>query len=225
MSIWTWIRILAVALALAACSTKPYPPAQKTAVPWTPPEGEAAPPTTPAAPPTATFAAPAPSGSTVGTYPYGSPQPGGAAESAAPLPVTPAPRAEARAPEPFISSGDVGGGPAFAKGQDEVGGEPVTVITPDGGDSATPDSFASAWTKSEITAEQHRADIEACYRYAWAQVQHDMRIEDDVAAAFDDPDQGRGYTDLTRRMNLYDHKKRRTVLINDCMESKGYLRG
>ncbi len=219
MSIWTWIRILAVALALAlaACSTKPYPPTQKVAQPWTPPEGEAPPPTTPAAP--------APSGSAVGTYPYGSPDSGAGAESAAPLPVSPAPKSEALAPEPFISGGDTGGGPAFAKGQDEVGGEPVTVITPDGGDASKPDSFASAWTKSDISSEQHRADIEACYRYAWSQVQHDMRIENDVAAAFDDPDKGIGYKDLTNRMNLYDHKKRRTVLINDCMESKGYMRG
>ncbi len=218
MSIWTWIRILAVALALAlaACSTTPYPPAQKVAQPWTPPEGEALPPTTPAAP--------APSSSALGTYPYGSPDSGTGAESAAPLPVTPAPRAEARAPEPFISGG-ASGAPAFAKGQDEAGEETITVITQDGGDTEKPDSFASAWRKSEVSAEQHRADIEACYRYAWAQVQHDIRIENDVDAAFDDPDKGIGYKALTKRMNIYDHKKRRTVLINDCMEGKGYMRG
>ncbi len=217
MSMWTWIRILSVVLVLAACASQPYPPERKIAQPWTPPEGEALPPTTPAAP--------APSGSAVGTYPYGSPQPGGATESAAPLPVSPKPKAEAQAPEPFISSGEAARAPAFAKGQDEVGGEPVTVITPDGGDGSQPSSFASAWTKSDVSAEQHRADIESCYRYAWSQVQHDIRIEDDVEAAFDDPDKGIGYKALTKRMNIYDHKKRRTVLINDCMESKGYLRG
>ncbi len=217
MNIWTWIRILPVVLALVACSATPYPPQRTLAEPWTPPEGEA--------PPPAAAAAPAPSSSAVGTYPYGTPQPGGAAESAAPLPVAPPPRAEAQAPEPFIGGGDVTGGPAFAKGQDEIAGETVTVITPDGGDGTTPSSFASAWAKSDVSAEQHRADIESCYRYAWSQVQHDIRIESDVDAAFDDPDKGIGYKALTRRMNIYDHKKRRTVLINDCMEAKGYMRG
>ena len=86
-------------------------------------------------------------------------------------------------------------------------------------------AFASAWSKEGASSEQHRADIEACYRYAFSQVQHDMRIEDDVAAAFDDPDKGLGYKKLTNSMNLYDHKKRRTSLINDCMETKGYIRG
>jgi len=51
-----------------------------------------------------------------------------------------------------------------------------------------------------------------------------MRIEEDVAAARSDNDSGLGFTQLTTRMNLYEHRNRRTELINDCMEGKGYIR-
>ena len=52
----------------------------------------------------------------------------------------------------------------------------------------------------------------------------DLAVHGDLlAAARDDADKGLGFTQLTQRMNLYDHKERRTELINDCMETKGYV--
>ena len=209
-------RAAAVVLAalLAACSSKPYPPergASSASAAVAPAEA------TPAAV-AASAAAPAASGQSstwTSTYPYGTDQGAVApAQSAAAAP-QPAPAPSAAEPSP--------GGELLARASDS--GETVTVYSSEdeSGERSPLAPFVSGWSKPGSSADQHRADIEACYRYAWSQVEHDIRIESDVAAARDDADKGLGFTQLTQRMNLYDHKERRTELINDCMETKGYV--
>lgn len=215
------VRAAAVVLAalLAACSSKPYPPergASSASAAVAP--AEATPSAVAAAAATST-AAPAASGQSAtwtSTYPYGTDQ--GAAEPAA----APAQTA-ATAPAPAPATAPAPEGELLARASDSA--ETVTVYSAEdeAGERSPLAPFVSGWAKPGSTPDQHRADIEACYRYAWSQVEHDIRIESDVAAARDDADKGLGFTQLTQRMNIYDHKERRTELINDCMETKGYV--
>ena len=94
----------------------------------------------------------------------------------------------------------------------------------EGGAAATL-PYGSGWTNPTKTADQRQADYEACYAYARSQVEHDIRIENDVASAFDDPDKGLGFIALTRRMNAFEHKQRRVNLVDNCLEKKGYAGG
>lgn len=84
---------------------------------------------------------------------------------------------------------------------------------------------STGWVKADGSDEEHQADIESCYRYAFSQVDHDFLIDGDVAAARPgDSDNGLGFTSLNQRLNLYDQRNRRTELINRCMQGKGYTR-
>ncbi|MCG8360258.1 MAG: hypothetical protein MI920_32230 [Kiloniellales bacterium] len=205
MQLSTFLRVLPIALLLVACTSTPYPPPPKATVTAATAAASSASSESRSAS-AAGGGSSGGSGTVAGTYPYGTPRQGAAGRAAPP----PALIARAR---------------TLDSGQREVVDETITLIPAESDKAAPPVTFASAWRKPEITPEQHRADIEACYRYAWSQVEHDIRIESDVAAARDDADKGLGFTALTNRMNIYDHKKRRTVLINDCMEGKGYIRG
>ena len=224
-------RAAAVVLAalLAGCSSKPYPPERGASSA----SAAVAPAEATSAAVAASAAAPAASGQSstwTSTYPYGTdqgavapaqsaaaaPQPAPAPSSAEPAATAPSATAPSAAePSP--------GGELLARASDS--GETVTVYSSEdeSGERSPLAPFVSGWSKPGSSADQHRADIEACYRYAWSQVEHDIRIESDVAAARDDADKGLGFTQLTQRMNLYDHKERRTELINDCMETKGYV--
>ena len=227
MKLTPQIAALALAALLAACAQKPYPP-QPVAAQTAAATGSESSLVTPAA---ALAPAAEPSSTWTSTYPYGT-----AEEAVAPAaPAAPAPEpvlAAAPEPEPTTSSvaaastassSSSSGGEILARASDS-GGETITVYSSEGeeGERSPIAPFVSGWAKPGATPEQNRADIEACYRYAWSQVDHDLRIENDVAAARDDADKGLGFTMLTERMNLYDHKERRTELINDCMEAKGY---
>ncbi|MGF1608995.1 MAG: hypothetical protein ACFCUQ_06340 [Kiloniellales bacterium] len=108
-----------------------------------------------------------------------------------------------------------------AQGSQRAEGAESSDVTEEGG--LTRD--VSGWSKPNVTSEQRTADIEACYRYAWSQVERDMRIDSDVATGDFNDDSGLGFTQLTQRMNLFEYRNRRTTLINGCMESKGYRRG
>ncbi len=65
-------------------------------------------------------------------------------------------------------------------------------------------------------------DVESCYAYARGQVDHDVRIESDVASAFDSDDAGFGTIVLRERMNDFERRNRVPVLFSSCMSSKGY---
>ena len=86
-----------------------------------------------------------------------------------------------------------------------------------------PDS--SGWSNPEIPLSRHQADIEACHGFAWARVDNDLRIDNDIQGNFDTIDSGLGFSALSRRVDLYVAKKRRNTLFERCMESKGYGRG
>lgn len=228
MSLSPKIALIVLAVSLVACAPKPYPPQGQTQI-------------------TDLSAATTPSPSAastprawVSTYPYGTAQgtAGGQTSLAAPPPSiakAPAPSAPvsttaaAPAPQPLpvpepapttqtAAHGGSGGQIPTLSG----GNEGVTVLSSEEEGRAPLPAFQSGWTKPGTSQEQHRADIESCYRYAFAQVDHDLKIDSDVAAARDDDDKGLGFTLLTQKLNLYDLKRRRSELINDCMESKGY---
>ena len=193
------IPLLAAGLALGACAQKSYPPASGAS--------SAAPAAGTALPPPDT--APAAGGSSAGgatdgwvsTYPYGD---ASEATGATASPGGETPTAAT------VDQGESQGTVSVLSSQEYEG-------------SVQP--HASGWQNPSVTPEQHQADIEGCYRYAWSQVERDMRVEQDVGAARSDGDDGLGFTALTTRMNLYDHRNRRTELINDCMEGKGYIQG
>lgn len=205
MSRSTLPLVLALALVTAACASKSYPPSSDQATgsgALAPPDAEVR----------ATATTTGQSSTWVSTYPYGSAA-GGAATTPAPaIGVTASPAAGS------TDAGSPAAGTATRRSVDES----AATIAPAAGQESLP--TLTGWIKAEATPEQHKADIEDCYRYAWAQVDHDIRIESDRSAAASDSDFGVGFTDLTARMNVYEHRQRRTELINDCMEAKGYER-
>jgi hypothetical protein len=69
---------------------------------------------------------------------------------------------------------------------------------------------------------QHQTDIDACFRYASAQIDRDSRIDYDRRQGRDIDDQVQGMTALSRRVDYYTEKRRRGSLFDSCMTSKGY---
>lgn len=208
------IPLLAAGLALGACAQKSYPPSSGVSSG----ASSAAPAAGTALPPPDT--APAAGGSDsaggsgdgwVSTYPYGTATGGTATGGTA-----------SEATGSTVSPG--GETPTAATVEQDDSGGTVSVLSSQD-DQGSVQSNASGWQNPDVTPEQHQADIEGCYRYAWSQVERDMRVEQDVGAARTDGDDGLGFTALTTRMNLFDHRNRRTELINDCMEGKGYIQG
>ncbi len=74
------------------------------------------------------------------------------------------------------------------------------------------------------TDGRYRADVESCYTYAQARIDHDARNEDDVNAAFQTSARGFGLRELRGRMNNFERTQRRPVLFSNCMAAKGYAR-
>ncbi len=92
--------------------------------------------------------------------------------------------------------------------------EGVVVMGPDG----------TVWLRAEDEDPAYRGDVDSCYAYARGQVDHDVRIESDVASAFDSNDAGFGTIALRERMNDFERRNRVPVLFSSCMSSKGYNR-
>lgn len=222
------IALIALAVSLVACAQKPYPPeAQRQltdlSAATTPSPTTAATPRawvstypygtaqgTTSAP--ASLAAPPPSVAEAPQAPAASPPAASAAPAQAPAPV-PTPQTAAHG----SSGGEI---PSLGGG----GSQGVTVVSPEAEGRQPMPAFQSGWAKPGTSQEQHRADIESCYRFAFAQVDHDLKIDSDVdAAGFYADDQGLGLNALNQRLNLYNLKRRRTELINECMEGKGYF--
>jgi hypothetical protein len=88
------------------------------------------------------------------------------------------------------------------------------VIGPDG----------TVWLRAEEEDPAYRGDVESCYAYARGQVEHDVRIESDVASAFDTDGDGFGLAALRGRMNDFERTNRVPELVSACMSSKGYSR-
>jgi len=93
----------------------------------------------------------------------------------------------------------------------------------DGGSGDPP--LASGWRKPGVSRTQKAADIEACYQAAWAQVDNDIRIDDDIAAARDHMHSYQSRLgDLSRRVDSHYYSKQRITRFEGCMQSRGYSR-
>ncbi len=81
----------------------------------------------------------------------------------------------------------------------------------------------SQWHKSGVTPERQKADTEACYNYSQAQVDNDIRIDDDIYAARDDLFSFRSREqDLRRRADSFYYERQRGLRFEECMKSRGY---
>ncbi len=92
--------------------------------------------------------------------------------------------------------------------------EGVVVLGPDG----------TVWQRAGGENAAYRGDVDSCYAYARGQVAHDVRIESDVASAFDSDAAGLGLTALRGRMNNFERTNRVPALFSTCMSAKGYNR-
>ncbi len=101
-------------------------------------------------------------------------------------------------------------------GREPAGSEPEGIILLDPEGNVT----VGSWQ----TDGRYRADVESCYTYAQARIDHDARIEDDVNAAFQTSARGFGLRELRGRMNNFERTQRRPVLFTNCMAAKGYAR-
>ena len=78
------------------------------------------------------------------------------------------------------------------------------------------------WANPEVPLSGHQRDIEACYDYAWAQVERDLQIESDIQDTMDTMASGLGFSPENRQANLYGARQRRHRLFERCMQSRGY---
>ena len=205
----------ACVLALSACASAP--PAQRTRAPAAvfkaPPPAAANSMILPAAAEVAVFGA----ANTGGTYPYGTIQ-GGTIQGGT------------------IQGGTIQGGTAQIAAQKTTQGfaikvpqqaprqapqqaktettEGVVVMGPDG----------TFWLRAGGENAAYRGDVDSCYAYARGQVAHDVRIESDVASAFDSDSDGFGLAALRGRMNDFERRNRVPALFRTCMSAKGYNR-
>jgi hypothetical protein len=94
--------------------------------------------------------------------------------------------------------------------------EGVVVLAPDG----------TVWSRGGGANSDYQGDVDSCYAYARGQVDHDARIESDVASAFDSGSgsDGLGLTALRGRMSHFERHNRVPALFNSCMIAKGYDR-
>lgn len=92
--------------------------------------------------------------------------------------------------------------------------EGVVVMGPDG----------TVWAHIGGENAAYRGAVDSCYAYARGQVDHDERIESDVASAFDSDAGGFGLAALRGRMNNFERNNRVPALFNSCMSTKGYNR-
>lgn len=80
----------------------------------------------------------------------------------------------------------------------------------------------SGWDNPEVPLSGRQRDIEACYDYAWAQVERDLQIESDIQDTMDTMASGLGFSPENRQANLYGARQRRHRLFERCMQSRGY---
>ena len=197
MTLFQPILIAACVLALAACASAP--PAQPTRAPAT--LAKAPPAAGSMIQPVAAQVSAYGAANAGGTYPYGTVQggtvQGGTVQTAAQK-TTQGFAIEVQAPQQ-------------AKTETTEG---VVVVGPDG----------MVWPRAGGENAAYRGDVDSCYAYARGQVAHDVRIESDVASAFDSDAGGFGLAALRGRMNHFERSNRVPALFRSCMMAKGYNR-
>ena len=110
------------------------------------------------------------------------------------------------------------------------GAEPAIVPIPPA--SPPPDATAApsrrdipeqpGWDNPDVPLSGHQRDIEACYDYAWSQVERDLLIEGDIQDTTDTMASGLGFSPENRAADLYGARQRRHRLFERCMQSRGY---
>lgn len=186
--------LIATACVLALSACASAPPAQRTRAPA--PLAKAPPPAAAGSMilPAAAEGSAYGAANTGGTYPYGTAQ-GGTAQMTTQGFAMKVPQQA----------------PQQARGETTEG---VVVMGPDG----------TVWLRAASENPAYRGDVDSCYAYARGQVAHDVRIENDVASAFDSDAGGFGLTALRGRMNNFERGNRVPALFSSCMLAKGYNR-
>ena len=129
----------------------------------------------------------------------------------------------------------LGGSTASPSGQDPdltsppdptvpYSGEVTQQISPGPGQPAPGDPpLEIKWYGKGRDSEQKRADADACYRFAWSQVDNDVRIDDDISSARNEAfSQNSRLTVHTQRVDSYYYERERNARFGACMRSKGY---
>ncbi|MDX1575607.1 MAG: hypothetical protein R3285_05410 [Kiloniellales bacterium] len=110
------------------------------------------------------------------------------------------------------------------------GGVVIETIEPDPAVAAVPTAVTipegAGWTHPEIPLTEQQEDVEACFRFASAQVARESRIDEDRYDSRADRDVYDlwGEPTLTRRVDYYSERRRRGTLFDSCMQSKGYIK-
>jgi hypothetical protein len=110
------------------------------------------------------------------------------------------------------------------------GGVVIDVIEPDPSVAAVPTAVTipegAGWTHPEVPLTTQQEDIEACFRFASAQVARESLIDEDRYDSSADRDVYNlwGEPTLTQRVDYYSERRRRGALFDSCMQSKGYIK-
>ncbi len=111
------------------------------------------------------------------------------------------------------------GGPSERSTRPRAGNVPAGSYQPSNTDSTT-----ANWVKPGVEGDQLRADLDACYGYALAQIDHDRAIDADRSAATYDINAGLGYRTLESGQKRFSERRRRSANFERCMVEKGYTR-
>ncbi len=103
---------------------------------------------------------------------------------------------------------------------------PYVGDAPAGGGAAGRPTASGGWSKAGVTGEAKRADIDACYRFATAQIANDARIDSDIGAARGQVNSFQHrINNLNQQVDDHYYSRQRISKFGDCMRSKGYVRG
>jgi hypothetical protein len=165
-----------------------------------------------------------------------------APQASAPAAVAKAPAASGSLIQPVSAYGAANTGGTYPYGTDQTGAETVTQQTaqafslsapqqaPQQANAETTEGVVvmgpdgAVWSHAGGQNTAYQGDVDSCYAYARGQVAHDVRIESDVASAFDSDSGGFGLAALRGRMNDFERTNRVPALFNSCMTVKGYNR-
>jgi hypothetical protein len=106
----------------------------------------------------------------------------------------------------------------------------IDTIEPDPSVAAVPTAVTipegAGWTHPEVPLTTQQEDIEACFRFASAQVARESLIDEDRYDSSADRDVYNlwGEPTLTQRVDYYSERRRRGALFDSCMQSKGYIK-
>ena len=84
---------------------------------------------------------------------------------------------------------------------------------------------ALVWSQAGVADARRQDDIESCFAFARARVRNNLQIDQDISGNLS---QSGGYNTTRRfenRLGDFEARNRQSRLFEDCMQSKGYVRG